>query len=85
MSCTPATGAEPVDGVAATSSDDDDGDDVFDMDEVSERRDRVYMLVLSAEEFLAVSPCVTCHVLFLHVSCCFDVGTCWVRAGSDHC
>ena len=55
------------------------------MDEVSERRDRVYMLVLSAEEFLAVSPCVTCHVLFLHVSCCFDVGTCWVRAGSDHC
>ena len=36
---------------AAPSSEEED---VFDMNEVSERRDRIYTLVLSADEFLAV-------------------------------
>ena len=31
-----------------------DESDVFDMNEVSERRDRIYTLVLSADEFLGV-------------------------------
>ena len=47
---------------AAPSSEEED---VFDMNEVSERRDRIYTLVLSADEFLAVR---NLHLIMIHIS-----------------